>query len=132
VRQRGLVRIYSGQFSAAASAVTVALDHDTVEVRRERVLAYGRAILAIREALKADRAFHAHLKANGLDIKDKFFRNNAMWLAREWEGLHMRATQCPHSHPTQIRQWFRHQAKVAVTMATQIAAPPASALMPSG
>jgi hypothetical protein len=39
-----------------------------IRQRRERVLDYGRALLAIRKEIPSNDAFNAHLKANGLIV----------------------------------------------------------------
>jgi hypothetical protein len=44
----------------------VAIRH--CRARRERVLGYGRALLAIRKEIPSNDAFNAHLKANGLIV----------------------------------------------------------------
>jgi hypothetical protein len=91
----------------AAKAVNTALQFDTVESRRERVLDYGRALLAIRKEIASKNAFHAHLKKNGLLVRDRAFRANAIWLAENYDDVGICLHQCPHSHPDHIRQWLR-------------------------
>jgi hypothetical protein len=60
----------------------------------------------LRTAL-GDRTFNAHLKANGLEVRNNTFRSDAMWLAKDWEGLLVRVTHCPHANPVAIHQWIR-------------------------
>src|SRR5215831_3155696 len=91
----------------AAKAVQTALQFDTVESRRKRVLDYGRTLLAIRKEIAADQAFYQHLRKNGLEVHDRSFRADAMWLAENWNGVGPVLHQCPCANPSRIRKWYR-------------------------
>jgi ParB family chromosome partitioning protein len=99
----------------AADEARAAISFDSVESRRERFLAYGRALLPIREQIPQKNAFNAYVKAHGLEVSDAQFRSDAMWLAR-WAKSFKSArdfgkslSHCPHSQPCDIRQWLRKQ-----------------------
>ena len=85
------------------------LERQTIEARREAVLAYGRALCAIRKQMPSTQAFGQHLVAHQLDIRNKIWRSNAMWLAERPAELLISLTRCPHSNPNDIRHWVRKQ-----------------------
>lgn len=91
----------------ATLRVLVALELDNLEVRRERVRAYGVALLPIRDILTQTVAFNAHLKVNKLEVRDSQWRSDAMWLAANWDGIQHSLSECPHMNPSQIRKWIR-------------------------
>jgi hypothetical protein len=93
----------------AAQEVSIAMDLDDVDVRRESVRAYGEALLAIRRKISANIAYHDHIKKNGLEVKDTAFRSNSIWLAENWSVLVTLLKRCPYAHPTHIREWFRRR-----------------------
>lgn len=96
---------------AAQRAATAyeTLERSTVEARREQVLIYGRALRAIRKEIPNTQAFGQHLVAHQLDIRDKVWRSDAMWLAEQVDELRISLTHCPQSHPSDIRKWVRKQ-----------------------
>lgn len=85
------------------------LERSSVEARREQVLVYGRALREIRALIPSDRAFAKHLDAHQLAIRDSVWRSNAMWLAKEVDGLVISLNLCPYANPTDIRRWRRKQ-----------------------
>lgn len=103
------------QLTEAASQAALAmktLETETLEARRERTLAYGRALLKLRNRFKSPRLFHEHLVVNGLDAGNTGFRADAMWLARGGSTLLSKVELSPYSNPTNIRQWLRKQDKL--------------------
>jgi hypothetical protein len=96
------------QAKQAATAYET-LERQTVEARREQALIYGRALRAIRAQMPSNQDFGQHLVANHLDVRDKIWRSNAMWLAEHEDELVTLLTRCTHSDPSQIRQWVRKQ-----------------------
>jgi hypothetical protein len=104
---------------AQQAAKAVALQFDTVEVRRERVLAYGRALLAIRKEIKSTQKFREHLEAHGeLLVHDRTFRTDAMWLAEVWRDEGHILHQCNSANPTYIRKWWRDRNRQAAKTKT--------------
>jgi hypothetical protein len=76
-------------------------------IQSRRLLAYGRALLAIRKEIASDKAFHTHLKKNGLLVRDNRFRADAIWLAENWDGFGNSRNQCSYANPGDIRKWHR-------------------------
>jgi hypothetical protein len=85
--------------------------YETVEARREPVIAVGRKLLLLRQTAASDKAFNTLLVEQGLDRRDAVWRSNAMWLAEQIDtdpsGLAARLNRCPAASPNHIRQWFR-------------------------
>ena len=92
-----------------AASMYDTLERQTVEARREQVLIYGRDLLEIRKQLKNTQAFGQHLVDHQLDVRDKMWRSNAMWLAEHEGELAKKLTLCLHANPTNIRTWLRSQ-----------------------
>ncbi|MBO0736285.1 MAG: hypothetical protein J2P48_06915 [Alphaproteobacteria bacterium] len=95
----------------AADAALVALELDPVTARRERIRAYGAALLALRERLD-DKAFAALIRMKGLEIGDTAAREDAMWLAASWDTLPLEG--CPHAHPGAVRRWVNERLRDGV------------------
>lgn len=85
------------------------LERSTVEARREQAVAYGMALREIRALIPGKQAFAQHIEAHGLAVRDAVWRSNAMWLAEQGGDLVELLSRCPHSDPSQIRQWLRRQ-----------------------
>jgi hypothetical protein len=58
---------------------------------------------SIRDEIKSDNKFNAHLKAYGLEISTRGFRADAMWLAKQWynDGVENSLHRCRYSNPAQ-------------------------------
>jgi hypothetical protein len=95
----------TAQAREAAQIVTTILS--SVEAKRGRFVAYGRALLAIRKLIPSDVAFGRHLAANNLDVKDTRFRSDVIWLAEHWDEVEPQLGACPNSSPQDIRIWLR-------------------------
>lgn len=85
------------------------LERQTVEARREQVIIYGRALAEIRKELSNNQTFGQHLAANQLDIRNKVWRSDAMWLGEQACVLMPALTRCQYSDPSNIRNWVRKQ-----------------------
>lgn len=85
------------------------LERQTVEARREQALIYGQALRAIRKEIPNNQAFGQYLVAHQLEVRDKIWRSNAMWLAEQVDVLGTSLTLCSYSDPTDIRKWVRRQ-----------------------
>ena len=96
------------QAKQAASAYE-ALEKQTIDKQRERVLAYGEALSEIRKLIPSKPAFAQHLRTHGLDIRNAGFRSDAIWLAENSILLKSVSKPCPYSNPTDIRTWLRRQ-----------------------
>jgi hypothetical protein len=107
----------TAQAREAARIVAIILD-DSVEAKRERFLAYGRALLAIRKVIPSDIAFGPHLAANNLAVKDAQFRSDVMWLAEHWDEVEPQLGGCRNSNPADIRIWLRRSSFREISNAT--------------
>ena len=85
------------------------LERSTVEARREQALAYGLALSQIRALIPNKRAFAQYLDAHQLAVRDAVWRSNAIWLAEQSGDLVKSLSLCPHSNPTDVRNWVRRQ-----------------------
>lgn len=114
------------QLTAAAERAASAMDtleHETLQARRKRFLAYGHALLALRKTFKSRAAFYRHLESASLKGYDKAFRDDAMWMAENWAELEPLADLCPAANPTELRRWHRARGSVAKTPHPRTAKP---------
>jgi hypothetical protein len=119
--------ILTAQAKEAAEGSRQALEFDSVEARRDKHLAYGRSLLAIRQHLRdngqpSDRAFNAYLREHDLIVQSTAFRADAQWLAEHWDGLIDLLDQIDggrHANPVYIRQWCREHGYAGYRTPTQ-------------